>query len=140
MMQRITISDIPTPKTKDPRLVCHWFLDSLGLINRDEQGDKMTDIFMLLASKIQIKDGENAKKTAKIEEIQSHTGLPRSTCYKYVGRLMDSGLIKKLAPNEYSLSEGEISRIFLNIHKDIDKILEKLTARAEQLDKEMSFV
>ncbi len=140
MMQRITISDIPTPKTKDPRLVCHWFLDSLGLINRDEQGDKMTDIFMLLASKSQVKEGDNAKKTVRTEEIQASTGLPRSTCYKYIGRLMDSGLVKKLSPNEYSLSEGEMTRIFLNIHKDIDKILEKLQARAEQLDKEMSFV
>ncbi len=140
MMQRITISDIPTPKTKDPRLVCHWFLDSLGLVNRDEQGDKMTDIFMFLAAKTQVKEDENSQKTAKIEEIQQHIGLPRSTCYKYMGRLMNSGLVKKISPNEYSLSEGELTRIFLNIHKDIDKILEKLQARAEQLDKEMSFV
>lgn len=139
-MQKITVSDIPTPKTKDARLVCNWILDSLGLINRDEQGDKMTDIFMFLAGKTQVKTSETAQKTAKIEEIQQHIGLPRSTCYKYMGRLIDSGLVKKLSPNEYSLSEGEIARIILNIRKDVDKTLEKLQSRTEQLDKEMSFV
>ncbi|MBI4176952.1 MAG: hypothetical protein HY516_01145 [Candidatus Aenigmarchaeota archaeon] len=139
-MQKITISDLPTPKTKDPRLVCNWLLNSLGLINRDEQGDKMTDIFMFLAGRSQVKGGENAQKTAKIEEIQAHINIPRSTCYKYMGRLIDSGLVKKIAANEYGLSEGEITRIIQNIRKDTDKVLEKLHARAEQLDKEMSFV
>ncbi len=139
-MQKITVSDLPTPKTKDPRLICHWFLESLGLINRDEQGDKLTDIFMFLAARMQVKASETAQKTAKIEEIQTHTGLPRSTCYKYMGRLIDSGLVKKIAANEYSLSEGELARIIQNIRKDTDKVLEKLQSRAEQLDKEMSFV
>ncbi|MBI2085020.1 MAG: hypothetical protein HYT71_00740 [Candidatus Aenigmarchaeota archaeon] len=139
-MQKITISDLPIPKTKDARLVCNWLLNSLGLINRDEQGDKMTDIFMFLAGRMQAKGPENRPKTAKIEEIQTHIGVPRSTCYKYMGRLIDSGLVKKLSANEYSLSEGEISRIIQNIRKDTDKVLEKLQSRAEQLDKEMSFV
>ena len=139
-MQKISISDLPVPKTKDPRLVCNWLLNSLGLINRDEQGDKMTDIFMFLASRTQVKSTENDNKSAKIEEIQAHIGVPRSTCYKYMGRLIDSGLVKKLAANEYNLSEGEIARIIQNIRKDTDKVLEKLHARAEQLDKEMSFV
>ena len=99
-MQKITISDLPVPKTKDPRLVTNWLLDSLGLITRGLQGDKITDIFMFLAGKIQTKDAENTQKSAKIEEIQKHIGLPRSTCYKYIGRLMNAGLVKKLAPNE----------------------------------------
>ena len=139
-MQKISISDLPIPKTKDPRLVCNWLLNSLGLINRDEQGDKMTDIFMFLASKTQVKGGQNPNKSSKIEEIQQHIGVPRSTCYKYMGRLIDSGLVKKIAANEYALSEGEISRIIQNIRKDTDKVLEKLQVRSEQLDKEMSFV
>lgn len=139
-MEKVTISDLPVPKTKDPRLVCNWLLNSLGLINRDEQGDKMTDIFMFLAARSQAKAPENSQKTAKIEEIQSHTGLPRSTCYKYIGRLIDSGVIKKIAANEYSLSEGELARIIQNIRKDTDKVLEKIQVRSEQLDKEMSFV
>jgi len=138
-MQKITISDLPIPKTKDPRLVTNWLLNSLGLVTRDLQGDKMTDIFMFLAGKTQEK-AENTQKSAKIEEIQNHIGLPRSTCYKYIGRLMNAGLVKKLAPNEYSLSEGELARIILNIRKDTDKVLEKLQTRAEQLDKEMQFV
>lgn len=136
-MQKITVSDLPTPKTRDPRPVCNWLLNSLGLINRDEQGDKMTDIFMFLAGRAQAKEDQ---RSVKIEEIQSHVGLPRSTCYKYIGRLIDSGLVKKIAANEYALSEGEISRIIQNIRKDTDKVLEKLQSRAEQLDKEMSFV
>ncbi len=139
-MQKVTISDIPTPKTKDSRLICHWFLESLGLINRDQQGDKITDIFMFLAARMQVKGEENTPKTAKIEDIQQHIGLPRSTCYKYMGRLIDAGLVKKLSPNEYCLSEGETARIIQNIRKDTDKVLEKLQNRAEQLDKEMSFV
>ncbi|MBI3413230.1 MAG: helix-turn-helix domain-containing protein [Candidatus Aenigmarchaeota archaeon] len=139
-MQKISISDLPTPKTKDPRLVCNWLLNSLGLINRDEQGDKMTDIFMFLAGKSQAKDQNAPSKAAKIEEIQAHTGLPRSTCYKYIGRLIDSGLVKKIAANEYALSEGEIARIIQNIRKDTDKVLEKLQDRTAQLDKEMQFV
>ncbi len=139
-MQKITISDLPIPKTKDARLVCNWLLDSLGLINRDAQGDKITDIFMFLAGKTQVKAEQNNLKAVKIEEIQSHIGLPRSTCYKYMGRLIDSGVVKKVAANEYTLSEGEIARIIQNIRKDTDKVLEKLHARAEQLDKEMSFI
>ena len=139
-MQKIAISDLPVPKTKDARLVCNWLLNSLGLINRDEQGDKITDIFMFLAAKAQVKDQNTPGKAAKIEDIQAHINVPRSTCYKYMGRLIDSGLVKKLAANEYALSEGEISRIIQNIRKDTDKVLEKLQDRAEQLDKEMSFV
>ncbi len=140
LMQKITISDLPIPKTKDARLVCNWLLDSLGLMNRDAQGDKITDIFMFLASKSQVKSDQPGPKTTKIEEIQAHIGVPRSTCYKYMGRLINSGMVKKVAANEYSLSEGEIARIIQNIRKDTDKVLEKLQNRAEQLDKEMSFV
>ncbi|MFH0890389.1 MAG: hypothetical protein V1836_04620 [Candidatus Aenigmatarchaeota archaeon] len=139
-MRKITISDLPVPKTKDARLIANWLLNSLGLINRDEQGDKITDIFMFLAGRNQSKIEKEAKNSAKIEEIQQHIGLPRSTCYKYVGRLIDAGLLNKLAPNEYCLAEGEIARIILNIRKDADKVLEKLQNRAEQLDKEVQFV
>lgn len=132
----VRISDMPMQKSKSPRIILNWILESLGVITRSEHGDDYTSIVMLLMEKIQ----GPKKNPVTAEEIQKRVGLKRSTVYKYIGRLMDVGIVKKIGLNRYILSDGRLSRVIDDIRSDVNKILEKIRERAEILDKESLFL
>jgi len=136
MVKKVTISDIPMQKSRNPQVIINWFLESLGIITRDFHGDIFTNIMLLFMEKAQ----GDKQDPISIDNIMNRTKLKRSTAYKYIGRLMDAGLVKKVASNQYVLADGQLSIIVEDIKKDVIKILDKIKDRAAQLDKESIFL
>lgn len=136
MVKVVTISDIPMQKSRNPQVIINWFLESLGIITRDFHGDVFTNIMLLFMEKAQ----GDKRDPISIDEIMTRTKLKRSTAYKYVGRLIDAGIVAKIAANQYVLADGQLSRIVEDIKKDVIRILDKIKERADQLDKESIFL
>jgi predicted transcriptional regulator len=123
-------------KTQNPRIIANWFLESLGIITRDVHGDDYTELLLMFVQRSQ----SDKKKPIRVEEIEKQLGLKRSTAYKYVGRLMDAGILRKIGMNRYVLADGQLTRIVDDIKRDVLKILEKIRERAELLDKKLDYI
>jgi len=119
-------------KSRDPKIMMNWLLESMGIITRSDHGDAFTELMLFFAQE----SGNNVR----VEAIEKRLSMNRSTAYKYVGRLMEAGFIVKTGMNQYTLRDGEFKRIVKDIRMEANRLLGKIEERAEILDKELIFV
>lgn len=132
MRKSISVKETAMQKSRDPRILMNWLLESLGIITRADHGDAYTDLLMLFA--------QEAGNNVPVETIMQRLAMNRSTAYKYVGRLMDAGMILKTGMNQYTLKDGEFRNIVRDMRSEANRLFEKIENRAEILDKELIFV
>ncbi len=124
---RITIIRKKQP-CKELNAEIQWLGHSLGLFSERDREKSCFRIFIELM--------KSDKGHLSSEEVASRANLSRATVIHHLRRLMDSGLVLS-SKNRYFLRHKELSKLILDLKKDIENTFKHMEKIAKEIDKEL---